>query len=502
MTFHCGRKDTSFSRHPPNIADGTVVVAIYRTENRLIMKRLAWLIVLLSGTFSLSFAQTYDFESFAPLMENRDTAAIRKMLDGWEPKNGDYYAASYNYWILTSEDREDALHTFEVVKEGTELYPDRLDLRFGMIYGLMKVDNYSEMLSGMDGVLARNEENGGQWLWMNDEPVEDSRHSILSSFDDYLSGMRAMGHGEEADRWIDGACETFPRFKSGLLIIRERRLTDEKKTDEAREILQSILDEDPDYRAALMDLGFLCYFYNDFDTAISCFERLLELTDDEEDKRILTDYLTRCREEQARGFFPPDHEELEKFVKKHRKQYDALSARFEAADPTLSYEEIRKVYYGYAFTEDYSPMDRFQDVNDLLQEGDLDAARAEAESQLKKYPVSLWLLRQLFIIAMEQEDDESAAKYQRKCVSLLDGILSTGNGRTMDRAIHVISTTDEYIILSEVFDMESFEGQALVNDGKSSYDRMDFIDTYGEAITLYFNVDLIFRKYNELFDSH
>ena len=466
------------------------------------MKRLAWLIVLLSGTFTLSFAQTYDFDSFAPLMDSRDTAAIRKMLDEWEPKNGDYYAASYNYWLLTSEDREDALHTFEVVKEGTELYPDRLDLWFGMIYGLMKVENYSEMLSGMDGVLARDEENGGRWLWMNDEPVEDSRHSILSSFDDYLSGMRALGHGEEVYKWIDSTFEAYPKFKNGLLIIRERCLIDERNTDEARDIILSILDEDPDYQAALLDLGFLGYFFNDFDTAISCFERLLELTDDEEEKEMLTEYVTRCREEQAREYFPPDLKELEKFVKKHRKQYDALSARFEAADPTLTYEEIRKVYYGYAFTENYSPMDRSQAVNNLLQEGDLDAARAEAESQLKKYPVSLWLLRQLFIIAMEQDDDESAAKYQRQCVSLLDGILSTGNGRTMDKAIHVISTTDEYIILSEVFDMESFEGQALVSDGKSSYDRMEYIDAYTEALTLYFNVDLLFRKYDEIFDSH
>lgn len=456
--------------------------------------------MLLSGTFSLSFAQTYDFESFAPLMDSRDTAAIRKMLDGWEPKNGDYYAASYNYWLLASKDHEDALHTFEVVKEGTELFPDRLDLWFGMIYGLMKVEDYSAMLSGMDGVLARNGENGGRWLWMNDEAVEDSRNSILSSFDDYLSGMRALGHGEEADKWIDGACEAYPALKNGFLIIRERCLTDEWKTDEAREILLSILEEDPDYQAALLDLGFLGYHSNDFDTALSCFERLLELAEDEEEKEELTNYVTTCREEQASVFFPPDLKELEKFVKKHRKQYNALCARFEAADPTLTDEEIRRVYYGYAFTEDYSPMHRSEAVNNLLQEGDLDAARAEAESQLKKYPVSLWMLRQLFLIAIEQDDDDSAAKYRKKYVSLVNGILSTGNGRTMDGAIHVISTTDEYELLNEVFDMESFGGQSLVSDGKSSYDRMDFINTYTEAITLYFNVDLLFRKYDEIFN--
>lgn len=452
------------------------------------------------GFFPLSSAQTFDFDSFAPLMDSRDTAAIRHMLEEWEPKNGDYYAASYNYWLLTSDDRDDALHTFDVVREGTELFPDRLDLRFGMIYGLMKVEDYQGMLSGMDDVLIRNDANGGRWLWMNDEPVEDGRQTILSGFDDYLSGMRAFGQAEEADRWIDGACEAYPAFKNGFLIIRERCLTDLRKNDEAREIILSILDEDPYYQAALLDLAFLCYHSNDFDTAISCFEKLLELAEDEGEKETLTEYVATCREEKAREFFPPDPDEMEQLVKKHRKQYDDLSARFKAADPTLTGEEIRKVYYGYAFTEAYSPMSDYSTMVDaLIKENKLGEAKDLAEGLLEKYPVSLWLLRQLFILSMELDEDEDAEKYREMYVSLINGILSTGNGRTPDKAIHVISTTDEYELLNEVFDMEAFDGQSLVGEGGSSFDRMDFVNSYTEALTLYFNVDLLFRKYDEMF---
>ena len=179
---------------------------------------------------------------------------------------------------------------------------------------------------------------------------------------------------------------------------------------------------------------------------------------------------------------------------------DDLSARFKAADPTLTGEDIRKVYYGYAFTEAYSPMSDYSTMVDaLIKENKLGEAKDLAEGLLEKYPVSLWLIRQLFILSMELDEDEDAEKYREMYVSLINGILSTGNGRTPDKAIHVISTTDEYELLNEVFDMEAFDGQSLVGEGGSSFDRMDFVNSYTEALTLYFNVDLLFRKYDEMF---
>ena len=433
-------------------------------------------------------------------MESGDTVAIRKMLDEWEPKNADYYAAAFNYSIISTDSHDDALHAFDIVKEGIDRYPDRLDLWFGMVYALLRVEDYTAVLSGLDGVLARNAENGGEWLWMNDEPEEDSRETILTCIDDYLSGMRVAGQQELVDQWLDSACAAYPSLKNGFLIIRERWLTDERKTDEALQILQAILDDDPEYRAALLDKGFLAYHSNDFDTAVSCFEKLYELAEDEEERATLTEYVQACRNEQAQEYFPPDLDEMERFVENERGQYDALSARFAEADPTLTDEEIRKVYYGYAFTESYSPMSDYSTMVDaLIKENKLGEAKDVAEGLLKKYPVSLWLLRQLFIISMEQEEDTES--YQYRYVRLVNGILSTGNGRTVDKAIYVIDVDDEYEILNEVLDMESFDSQTLVEDGGSAFDRMDFTNSYEEALTIYFNVDLLFRKYNELFGS-
>lgn len=473
-----------------------MVVAGQNPKFFKLMKRIPVLLALILSCYTASFAQTYDFKTFEPLMEGPDTAAIRKMLDEWEPHNADYYAALFNYSIIVAEDGEDASQTFDVMDEGVSAFPDRLDLRFARIYTRMKLEDYPAVLSGLDDVLSRNDEIGGEWLWTDDEPVEDTRNSILSAIDDYLSQMRESGQQEAVDTWIDGAAGAYPFFKNGFLIIRERWLAEEWRQDESIDILRSILADDPEYRAALYDLAYLSYLRNDYDTAAELFGKLRDLSDDETEIADFEGYINICLTEQAQEYFPPDLKEIERFVKKDRKGYDALVERFAAADTTLTDEEIRKVYYGYAFTESYSPYaDYTTMVNALMKEGKEDEAWSVADGLLEKNPVSLWLLRELFLMT----EGEEADGYQRRYSRLMDGILSTGNGRSMDRAIHVIIVDDEYEILNEVFGMQSLNGQALVGDSGSAYDRMEFMNSYGDAVTLYFNVDLLFRKYDEIF---
>jgi hypothetical protein len=137
-------------------------------------------------------------------------------------------------------------------------------------------------------------------------------------------------------------------------------------------------------------------------------------------------------------------------------------------------------------------------VNVLTEQGKLDEAKKVAEGLLKKYPVSLWLLKQLYFISQDLEEDSD--NYLDRYVRLTDSIVSSGNGRSPDRSIHVISTSDEYEIL-DYFRARSFGGQSLVEHDGSAFDRMDFVNDYGDTVSLYFNVDLIFRKYNEIIQS-
>lgn len=463
----------------------------------VIMKRLYILAALFCGIFTQSFAQIYDFRTFEPLMESRDTAAIRKMLESWEPRNADYYAAAFNSLILTAESYEDAMHSFEVVREGIGLYPDRLDLRFGLIHTLVMVEDFPSALSWIDDVLIQDSENGGQWLWMNDEPVDDCRNTILSGIDDYLSAILDSGDEDIVYQWLDKASEAYPFYRNGLLVIKGRMLSGQWKQEEAMAVIRSILEDDPEYYGALYDLAYLSYLRGDFDTAIEYFGKILLIEDDEDERASISRNILICEQEKADEPVLPDMAELERMVKEDRPQYDALVARFEAADSTMTDADIQMVYYGYAFTELYSPASDYKTmVNALVEQDKLDEAKKVAEGLLKKYPVSLWLLKQLYFISNDLDEDSDS--YYLRYVRLTDSIVSSGNGRSTDRPIHVISTSDEYEIL-DFYRARSFGGQSLVEHDGSAFDRMDFINDFGDAVSLYFNVDLLFRKYNEIF---
>jgi tetratricopeptide (TPR) repeat protein len=321
---------------------------------------------------------------------------------------------------------------------------------------------------------------------------------MLPEVDGWLTSLRGSGEMETADSWMERMSSEFPYLKNPFLIMRERWLCKEWKRDEAMDILHSILEGDPEYLAALSDLAYLSYLSNDYETAIEMYGRLLALEEDEGEKEWLAHIISGLQEEQAEEPLRPDMDALERMVKKDRPQYDALVTRFEAADTTLTVEDVQKVYYGHAFTESYNPMATYHSiVDDLLDEDKPDEAKAAAAGLLKEHPVDLWLLEQLALIS-DQEDPEYEGYFNRFII-LADAIMATGNGRSPGRAVCVIDVSDEYVLLNEVFGMKSLAAQALASEGGSSFDRMDFIDRDEEARTAFFNVDLLFRKYNEMF---
>lgn len=77
--------------------------------------------------------------------------------------------------------------------------------------------------------------------------------------------------------------------------------------------------------------------------------------------------------------------------------------------------------------------------------------------------------------------------------NIIDTIISTGDGLTCESAFHVITTSDEYILLS-VFEVES-QGQSLIG----SCDYLQFEKGKFKIDGLYFNVSKLFesmmRKY-------
>lgn len=136
--------------------------------------------------------------------------------------------------------------------------------------------------------------------------------------------------------------------------------------------------------------------------------------------------------------------------------YPTLMRRYMANDTTLSMEQYRALYYGYTLQEDFVP---YQRVNDKLMEirkrlikekGNTKycpEAVSIAMAAIDDNPFDLLAISTLSFAYMQLKDTVSFRLWNDKQNSLLDAIASSGDGETIESAIHVTSIEHEYEIL-------------------------------------------------------
>ena len=156
--------------------------------------------------------------------------------------------------------------------------------------------------------------------------------------------------------------------------------------------------------------------------------------------------------------------------------YDALVARFEAADPGMGLFDIAMLYFGWVFKPGYkgnfdvehSPVER------LMNEGDFQQAWDEGMAYLKENPLSLVTLKNLLsagnaIGRPESEMNPLIFRFSK----LLLMIFQTGDGFTESTAYKVISRSDEQIFMDRILGVQSHNGRMLT---PTSIDRFDFVN--------------------------
>lgn len=213
-------------------------------------------------------------------------------------------------------------------------------------------------------------------------------------------------------------------------------------------------------------------------------------------------------------FKAPDLKAIEDVVKNNRSLYDSLTEKFKNADTSTKFtlEEGYIVYYGYAFTENYSPYSDFaaDAVRALLEKGEIDNAEKTINEALEKNPVSITLYEYLYMIAQKKQDEDTFRKTSLKLMALLDAISMSGEGDEKESPLYVICVSDEYSFLRALGAKELLQ-QSLIETPSGHCDKMDFkIDVSSEdeeetsettekTITLYFNIELAFSKLSSIF---
>lgn len=162
-------------------------------------------------------------DSTKAAMQNQDTAAWHQELVRWEqaePNSPDLAASWFNYYYIKADQEvlqlsnspslaEDGFiisdstgpvgslttgHAynqklldkgFAHIDQALKRYPNRLDLWFGKIYVIGLTEDWEQYTQNILEVVQQGAKNKHNWLWSNDEPVEDGEAFFLASLQDY-----------------------------------------------------------------------------------------------------------------------------------------------------------------------------------------------------------------------------------------------------------------------------------------------------------------------------
>lgn len=185
--------------------------------------------------------------------------------------------------------------------------------------------------------------------------------------------------------------------------------------------------------------------------------------------------------------------------------YPKLAARFAQVDTSMTMKELQAFYYGQVFQPSYSPYGGAAKEYDAIRaimgkeeeptRQDFDSIVLLAEQHIAKNPADPMAYYYKFIglNAICQNlggDTVERSRAQEQFQMLFYAIEASGNGMNVQDAFYVVSTAHEYMMLNLYgFDVT---GQALISEGRHSYDLM-FVDENQYGVdSLYFNIDPVF----------
>ncbi len=175
--------------------------------------------------FNLANGQTFK-KQFYELISKKDTLAQQQLLEKWEKTNSndpELYVAYFNYFAKKSKkeivtlgqnpkgsdvlqimdkdsskkepvaymysdtyyDQDILRKGFDYIDKGLEIYPNRLDMRFGKIYMLGQIEDYENFTKEITKTIDYSAINENKWTWADSKPLDNPKEFMLSSIQNY-----------------------------------------------------------------------------------------------------------------------------------------------------------------------------------------------------------------------------------------------------------------------------------------------------------------------------
>jgi len=197
---------------------------------------------------------------------------------------------------------------------------------------------------------------------------------------------------------------------------------------------------------------------------------------------------------------PRDQDEkAEKSDKPKSSDYKQLLDRVKNGDQTVDYTALRMAF---TETDDYSPYapssSSLRPIYAAFNDHKFQLAIELADKVLEKDYVCPDA-HQVASLSYGALGNEKKAEYHRLIAQkLLDSIRKSGNGKSMDTAMVVITTGEEYFVMREMG--LKVTSQGLLHQDKHSFDVLTGVSpTAKEPLEVYFQIDKIFGHMEQLF---
>ncbi|MGI9580792.1 DUF4919 domain-containing protein [Chryseobacterium sp. RRHN12] len=182
---------------------------------------------------------------------------------------------------------------------------------------------------------------------------------------------------------------------------------------------------------------------------------------------------------QKMEFRAPDYAVIQKNIEDKNSEfyYPKLLKRLKQNDTLLTGSQYRHLYFGYTFQKEYQPYKTGKKAEEVakyysgegISQKDLSKGIQLFLGALDENPLDLRAMNYLAYLYHLNNDDETARKIAGNFHGLLGAILTSGDGLTCETGFHVISVTDEYVLLNR-FQMET-QSQSL--KGKCDYQEFE-----------------------------
>ena len=261
-----------------------------------------------------------DFQSqFLEHCQSNDTTKQLEVLIEWEqvsPNNPELFTSYLNYYFsksrqelltLTTEEPDgqtlilkDSLNKtagfigsrilynekelekgFEWIDRGIELFPNRLDMRFGKIYALGQLKDWGRFTDEIIKTVKYSTKNNNEWTWTNNEKRKNGREFFLSSLQDYQVQLYNTGNNDVLYNMRAIADEILKYYPNHVESLSNKSIT-YLLTKEYDKAIQSLLRAEkirPKDAIVLSNIAHGYKMKGDKEMAIAYYEKTIEYGD-------------------------------------------------------------------------------------------------------------------------------------------------------------------------------------------------------------------------------